>query len=129
LLSDLLDATRPAPEAALTLAEVDGALTEVAASTGAGSRARRLARLSELFARATAPERDFLVRLLVGELRQGALESLVLEALARASGVDAARIRRAVMLHGGAGVVGRSALEGGADLEGASLEVFRPVKP
>jgi DNA ligase 1 len=122
-----------APAAAdptLTLMDVDRALTEIAATTGAGSRARRLSALRRLFARATPPERDFLARLLLGELRQGALESLVLEAVALASGVDPARIRRAVMLHGGAGAVGRSVLAGGASGLGAdAIELFRPVKP
>jgi DNA ligase-1 len=86
--------------------------------------------LTELFARATRPERDFLVRLLLGELRQGALESIVLEAVARASGVEAGRIRRAVMLRGEAGTVGRSVLEGGHDGLGSdSIRLFRPIKP
>ncbi|HEU4418979.1 MAG TPA: ATP-dependent DNA ligase, partial [Planctomycetota bacterium] len=77
-------ANEAAPTATLTLADVDGALEAIASMRGAGSAARRQQALSELFARATQPEQQFLAGLLTGELRQGALESLVLDAIARA---------------------------------------------
>jgi DNA ligase-1 len=118
-----------ATEPTLTLAEVNRTLQELAAATGAGSRARRRTLLESLFARATPPERDFLIRLLLGELRQGALESLVVEALARASGVAPDRIRRAVMLRGEVAGVGHSLLSPGEGLAEEAIELFRPVKP
>jgi DNA ligase-1 len=122
------DAVGTAPS--LTLRDVHGALDEIAHTTGSGSRALRMAALVRLFSRAAPLERSFLARLLLGELRQGALESLVLEALARASGVTPERIRRAVMLRGEAGTVGRSVLEREeAGLGEDSIELFRPVKP
>src|SRR5688572_9500004 len=80
-------ASAPAATATLTLADVDGALEAVAAMRGAGSAARRQQALAALFARATGPEQQFLAGLLTGELRQGALESLVLDAIARAVGL------------------------------------------
>src|SRR6188474_326499 len=90
----------PAASAALTLREVDAAFAEVAATAGKGSAAARATRLQALFARATAGEQDFLIRLLVGELRQGALEGVMLDAIAAASGLPAADVRRAAMLTG-----------------------------
>ena len=129
LLQQVMDVP-PAGEPRLTMAEVDEALGRIASESGAGSLARRTERLASLFARATGREQGFLTRLLTGELRQGALESLVVEALALASGTDPGALRRAVMLAGGAGSVVRSALEGGPGaFAGEALELFRPVKP
>ena len=120
----------PAPEPVLTVRAVSEALGEVEAARGAGSQERRELLLGRLFRAATRLEQEFLVRLLMGELRQGAQESLVLDAVARASGVAPERIRRAVMLRGEAGGVGRAVLEGGSGaLAGDAVELFRAVKP
>src|SRR5262245_17161518 len=123
-------AARPADMPSLELANVDSAFEEAAAATGAGSAAARARILAALLARATRDEQDFLVRLLFGELRQGALEGVVLEAVARASGIPAARIRRAAMLAGDLGQVARAALvEGAATLDTLMIRPFRPVQP
>jgi DNA ligase-1 len=83
-----------------------------------------------LLTRATAAEQHFLTRLLHGELRQGALEGVMLEALAKASGVSAERIRRAVMLAGEMAGVARGVLESGAaGLDHYDVQLFRPVQP
>ncbi|MCX8113784.1 MAG: ATP-dependent DNA ligase [Burkholderiaceae bacterium] len=114
----------------LTLCEVDAALARVAATRGKGAAAGRSAKLAALFARATRAEQDFLVRLLVGELRQGALEGVMVEAIAAASGVAVADVRRAAMLAGDLGAVARAALaEGAAGLARFSIEPLRPVLP
>lgn len=114
----------------LALAEVDAVLGELSTTSGAGSQKRRTDLLSQLFSRTTADEADFLKRLLVGELRQGALEALVLEGLAKATGVSLAVIRKATMLSGSAGVVARiAATEGEAALGVFRIELFRPVQP
>ena len=84
LLRDARPAARAA-EPSLTIGDVDSALARIASITGAGSKGERIRILSELFARATDEERDFLVRLLLGELRQGALESLMIDAVAAAA--------------------------------------------
>lgn len=119
-----------AGEASLSVREVDQALGEIGRAAGPGSRRRVLRRLQRLFERATAPEQSFLRRLLVGELRQGAQEGIMLEAVAEASGVAAAKVRRAVMMTGDAGQVARRVLAGGPQaLEEFSLRLFRPVKP
>jgi DNA ligase-1 len=120
-----------APDAErLTLFDVDRMCEAVAAERGAGSSERRMQALRALFARADAEERRFLVELLVGELRQGALEGLLLEAIARASGLPAASVRQAAMYSGNVGEVARAALEeGAAGLGRFSLRLLSPVAP
>ena len=123
-------AVRPAPDSGLSIAEVDAAFARVARLHGPGSAAGRATELRALFVRATADEQEFLARLVCGELRQGALESLVGDAVAKAAGLPPATIRRAVMLAGGLSPVARAALTAGArGLEQFSLRVFRPVQP
>jgi DNA ligase-1 len=123
--------TAPATSmATLTLLEVDAALERIAETTGPGSATERLRLLGELFARATADERDFLVRLIVGELRQGAVEGLMVEALAKAAGCEPDDLRRAVMVAGDLAVVAEAAIgEGCEALARFAIELFRPVRP
>ena len=128
-----LSEVRSAPAASapvLTLVAVDSVFQQVAATKGRGSTAARVRQLRDLLARATRDEQDFLVRLLYGEIRQGALESVVTDAVARAAGLPAARVRRAVMMAGGLGPVARAALaETDPDLSRFSLRMFHPVQP
>ncbi|HEX2046168.1 MAG TPA: ATP-dependent DNA ligase [Acidimicrobiales bacterium] len=120
----------PAPSPALTVTDVDRAVTELAGMAGPGSGTARSAALGDLFSRATAAEADFLRRLLLGELRQGALESLVTDALAVAVGVPAEVVRRAVMLDGDLSRVATVArVEGEDGLCAIGLQLFRPVLP
>ena len=87
-------ATLPASEPVLTLGEVDRRLDDIARLAGPGSATARKAQLGALLARATAPEQTFLARLAVGELRQGALHGVVVEAIAKASGKPAPDVDR-----------------------------------
>jgi DNA ligase-1 len=120
----------PAATPLLSLGELDRGLTEIRQTTGAGSQSRRAATLVDLFARASIAEQSFLSRLLLGELRQGATEGLVLEAIARAAEVPAALLRRAVMLCGDLAQVAEVALESGAPgLSAIRLRLFRPIQP
>ncbi|MCE9657460.1 MAG: ATP-dependent DNA ligase [Burkholderiales bacterium] len=121
----------PAASPSLTLREVDSGLAEVAATTGKGSATARSARLATLFARATAAEQDFLIRLLIGELRQGALEGVMLDAVAAASGLPAADVRRAAMLTGSLRETARAAMgeDGAAALARFAVALLRPVQP
>jgi DNA ligase-1 len=122
--------TDPARAAGLRLPEIDAALARLAATAGKGSAAARHALLRSLFARATVEEQDFLVRLLTGELRQGALEGIMVEAAAKAAGVPAKDLRRAAMLAGDLGEVTRTALaEGAAGLARHAVVLFRPIRP
>jgi ATP-dependent DNA ligase I len=123
---------RPAPaaEPSLTVAEIDAAFTAIGQISGKGSVATRKALLADLFARATVEEHDFLLRLLSGELRQGALDGVMADAIAAAAEVPAAEVRRAVMFRGSLGAVAAAALTTGREaLHAFGLEVGRPVKP
>ena len=119
-----------APEATLSILELDRAITELAAVRGAGSGARRGAALGALFARATAPEQRFLLQLLGGELRQGALEGVMVDAIAAAAALPPASVRRAAMYARDLGQVAQAALSRGEDgLAQFQLQLFAPVAP
>lgn len=119
-----------ATQPSLTLPGVDAALARIAATTGKGSNAARDALLRALFERATADEQDFLLRLLTGELRQGALEGVMVEAIAAAGGLPPADVRRAAMLVGNLPAVARAALtEGAAALARCAVTLHRPIQP
>ncbi|MCP2334849.1 ATP-dependent DNA ligase [Actinomadura rupiterrae] len=119
-----------ASEPALTVAEVDAAFGEIGGVSGAGSVARRRELLHAVFARATLAEQEFLVRLLSGELRQGALDGVMTDAVATAAEVPLAEVRRAAMLRGALGPVAVAALADGVPgLRVFKLEVGRPVRP
>jgi DNA ligase 1 len=119
-----------AAEPSLRVADVDAAFAQIAAESGPGSAGRRVAALRALFARATTVEQGYLAKLIVGELRQGALQSLVLEALARASGQAVELVRRAQMLAADLGVVAQAALERGeAGLRSFDIAPLKAVQP
>ena len=119
-----------ATAATLSLHAVDAYFARIAGQRGAGSGAQRAGVLRELFAQATEPEQDFLLRLIVGELRQGALAGVMVDAIAAASALPIAAVRRAAMLAGGLGPLAQAALtRGAAGLESFSLQLFAPVAP
>jgi DNA ligase 1 len=134
-LAEARAAVGAAPEVpTLTVSAADRALERIAAVRGKGSAAERGRLLGELLAAATEEERDFLFRLISGELRQGALDALAVEGLARAVGAAPEEVRRAVMLGGSLGAVARALVAGGpagADeaLGAFRLVVGRPVQP
>ncbi|HEY3834692.1 MAG TPA: ATP-dependent DNA ligase [Acidimicrobiia bacterium] len=120
----------PALEPSLTVGELDELVSAVENATGAGSQAARATLLERFFTRATADEQDFVRRLFVGELRQGALAGIVGDAVAKAAGVNVAVMRRAAMLQGDRGRAAALALHGGAGaLEAVQLHVLHPVQP
>jgi len=120
----------PAAEPSLGLRGVDALFGRVAGISGAGSQRERRALLADLFARATVVEQRFLRQLLVGELRQGALEGVMVDAVAKAGGLPGREVRRALMLRGDLGAVATAALTGGsAGLASFRLEVGRPMLP
>ena len=123
-------ADRRADPSDVTLPEIDDALTRAAAAGGKGSAAAKQAILSALLARLDEEERRFLFGLIMGELRQGALEGLVVEAVARAAGVPAADVRRATMMAGDLSRVAGAVLRDGARGHGRfAVQLFRPVQP
>ncbi|BCZ20231.1 ATP-dependent DNA ligase [Mycobacterium senriense] len=119
-----------ASHASLTVAGVDATFSEIGAVSGKGAQARRAALLDALFAAATDTEQTFLVRLLGGELRQGALAGIMADAVAKAAGIPAAAVQRAAMLGGDLPAVAAAALSGAASaLDAFTLRVGRPVGP
>ena len=120
-----------APSPTLGLVDVNAVLDSISrVSQGKGSTAERQRLLRELFAKATREEQDFLVRLVTGELRQGAVEGVMLEAVAKASNVAAEQVRRARMMAGDLPTVARAALAGDtATLASFAAQLFRPVHP
>jgi DNA ligase-1 len=127
-----LDAARAraAPAPTLSLSDVDEAFARLKRVKGKGAARQRASVLSALFERATAPEQDLLVRLIVGELRQGALEGIMLEAVAAAARLPAAQVRRAVSFAGAIAPVAAAALPGGESaLAQFSVQLMRPVLP
>ncbi len=145
---DVTAASPPPAGPTLTITEADAVFAAIGAVSGAGAQAERRRRLAGLLARATEGERSFLVQLLAGELRQGALEGVMTEAVAQAAEVPAAEVRRALMLGGSLPAVARAALGGSADplatdrppgaaeplealaaLRSFTLRVGRPLRP
>jgi DNA ligase 1 len=114
----------------LEVEDLDRALSEIAATSGAGSAAARRGLLDDLFARASEAEAGFIRRLLTGELRQGALAGIMVDAIAKAAGVPLELTRRALMLSGDLPRTAATALgEREAGLRAVGLELFRPVLP
>lgn len=120
----------PATAPTLTLRDVDCAFSQLKSTKGKGAAPLRASLLKSIFERATAEEQDFLVRLIVGELRQGALEGVMLDAVAMAAELPAAEVRRAATFAGGLAPVAKAALGGGASaLAQFSIRLMRPVLP
>jgi len=123
-------AQSPAPTPTLGLLDVDRMLDELMAISGSGSSAKRTMTLQALFARATRQEQEFLLRLLAGELRQGALAGVMVDAIAKATEVPVAEVRRAAMYESNLGAIARAALEtGSSGLTRFQLQVMAPVDP
>ncbi len=123
---DVVHAEKPT----LTVLDVDASLSRLAGADGAGSVLARRAELDTLAGAATSDEWDFLARVMIGELRTGALEGVLLDAIAKGSEREAPVVRRAAMLSGDLGATARIALTGDADeLAAVGLEVGRGVLP
>ena len=120
----------PAAEPSLTLGDVDQAITAIEEAVGEGSATHRREILADLFDRATPEEADFLRRLFTGELRQGALAGLMLDAISAAAGVSGDIVRRAFMLSGDLPRTATIALTSGEKgLREVGFEIFRPILP
>jgi DNA ligase 1 len=120
----------PAEQPSLTVGDLDRAISAIQETTGSGSAAARRQTLGDLFARATEEEADFIRRLFTGELRQGALAGLMVDAVAKAAGVPGEPTRRALMLSGDLTRTAEIAIaEGEEGLREVGFEIFRPIFP
>ena len=126
----LAELPSPAPEPSLTLHETDATFAAMAAEAGPGSTSRRSALAAGLFGRATEREQAFLRGLVLGDLRQGAMDALVQEGMARAYDVDPAVVRRAAMLLSSTTEAANLLVTGGAEaLAGVGLRVGTAIQP
>jgi DNA ligase-1 len=121
---------REAPEASLTVFELDRTIADIQSATGSGSASARRQLLDELFASATGDEAEFVKRLFTGELRQGALAGIMVDAIAKAATVPPGLVRRALMLSGDLTRTAEIALaDGEGGLRDVGFEIFRPIFP
>jgi DNA ligase 1 len=128
--ASLRDAPSPARTPSLTVLDVDRALRTIGELSGSGSQAARRTTLHDLFAKAPEDEQRFLRGLLTGEVRQGALEGVMVEAVSRAAGVPSSSVRRAIMVGGDLGTVAAEAIrEGKRGLARFRLKVLSPIQP
>jgi DNA ligase-1 len=126
----LAELPEPAGAPTVGVTEVDATLEQISGLAGSGSGTARRAAVAALFGRLTADEQRYLRGLITGEVRQGALDSVMLDAIAEAAGVPAAAVRRAAMFSALTGPIAVAALTGGEPaLEAFDLEVGRPVRP
>ncbi len=126
----LAEVPPPADQASVTLTEVDATLEEISTLSGSGSAGARRSAVAELFGRLTAPEQEFLRNLVTGNVRQGALDSVMLDAIAAAAELPVKAVRRAAMFSAPTGPIAVAALTSGATaLEDFSMLVGRPVRP
>ncbi len=124
-LKDLTDQFRP-----LSLIEMDRLFEGISKEKGVGSLERKGKLFHDIFSYASQDEREFLIRLVMGEIRQGALEGLVLEAIAQASSIPVDRLRQGLMFSGDVGEVAQIALEEGiAGLFRFQPKLFHPISP
>ena len=124
-----IQGTHP-PEPSVTIEELDLAISQVQGTIGPGSAGERKRILGELFGRATEHEADFIRRLFTGELRQGALAGLMLDAISKASGSSSEVVRRAAMLSGDLSRTASIAMTAGEDgLREVGFEIFQPILP
>ena len=119
-----------ATDPSLSITDIDGRLALLKGVKGAGAAGRRVELLRDLWSRATPAEREFLTRLLLGELRQGALGGVMLEAIAAAAELPVSAVRRAAMYAKSLGALAHAALTQGHEaLDKFQLELFSPVAP
>lgn len=116
-------------EPTLTVGDLDRAIDDLQNTVGKGSASGRAALLGELLGRATRDEAEFIRKILTGDVRQGALEGIVSEAIARAADIPSSMIRRSAMLSGDLGLVAELALHDPAGLDAIKLQVLQPVQP
>ena len=126
----LAEAPEPASAPSVSLTEVDDTLERIGSLSGTGSANARRSAVDDLFGRLTSPEQDYLRNLVTGNVRQGALDSVMLDAIAQAAEIPVKAVRRAAMFSAPTGPIATAALTGGAEaLEEFSMLVGRPVRP
>ncbi len=126
----LRKAGRTPGEPRLTIQDVARTFDALASQRGKGARKAREAMLTELLNRASPSEAKFLAKCILGEMRHGVSQGVLLEAVARATGVPPDSMRRAAMFLGDLGEVTERAFEEGINgLASLTPRLFQPLKP
>jgi len=122
---------KPQPRSApLTISEVYEALETIADTRGKGSRQRKEELLKSMMSRSTPLEAKYLVKNVLGEMRHGVSEGVMLDAIAEASGAKKQTVRRASMFLGDLGEVALLSMTDGQDgLDQTHPQLFRPLNP
>ena len=125
----LAEVPAPADEPSVTLTEVDSTLEEISVLSGSGSAGARRDAVGALFGRLTEPEQDYLRNLVTGNVRQGALDSVMLDAIAAAADLPVASVRRAAMFSAPTGPIAVAALTRGRGGARGVQHARRPAGP
>jgi DNA ligase-1 len=114
----------------ISLIDLDLYFEAIAGEKGPGSSGRKIQTLREILSRSNHKEKEFLMKLIMGEIRQGALEGLVLEAVAQTASLSLDHLRRSLMFSGNIGEVAKVAIEEGASgLSRFQPKLFHPISP
>ena len=114
----------------VTILEVYDAFGKIAMATGAGSRQRKQTLIDVLLSRLPENDAQYLMRIVFGEMRIGAVEGVLLDAIADATSAKPELVRRAHMLLGDLSRVAELALtEGSEALKQVGVRLFTPIKP
>jgi DNA ligase-1 len=114
----------------LTLLEVFNTFDKVATASGPGSRQRKEMLIDTLLNQLEDADAEILMRIIFGEMRMGAVEGVVVDAIAEATSLNPVLVRRANMLLGGLSKVAKIALiEGPQAIKSVGVTLFVPIKP
>ena len=115
---------------AVTILEVYRTFEKVATASGPGSRQRKEMLIGTLLSRLPSTDAEYLMRIIFGEMRIGAVEGVVLDAIAQAASINPDQVRRANMLMGNLAQVGELALTIGPEaINKVGVTLFVPIKP
>ncbi len=114
----------------LTITSVYKIFSKIALISGKGSQQKKKDILISLFSQASSLERKFLIRNIFGEMRHGVKEGVMIKAISEASGIDYSIIKRAYMINGNIGEIGKIAIgDGEENIKKISIRLFQPIKP
>ncbi len=121
---------KPSIQKPLAILDVHHYFSEIASTSGPGSRARKERLLKDLLAQSTSLEIKYIKKNIFHEMRHGVGEGVMMKAISQAADVSLSLVRRACMFSGDLGEVTRIALtEGKSGLKGINIQLFKPIQP
>jgi len=114
----------------LTLLDVTRYFSRIAEAAGPGSLEAKEMLMQSMLGRATDLEAKWIVKMVFGEMQHGVNQGIMIEAIAKAAGVDSKLVREANMFTGDLGEVAKVALTSGVGgLQKIGIRLHTPVKP